>query len=338
MKYVFPRMEQTFQARVEAIEGGIKRAEEAPGRGRTQLLEQYKAQLAEARTEAARIRDEARADAEGIRQDVLAKAREESDRIIAAGRERSPPSGRPSCASCAPRSARSRSTWPSGSSASRWPTRRASAARSSGSSSELGRRGRRGAALMLAASRESYAAAAERLDAYAAEADAARRRRRPATRSSRSPTCCGASRGCAGRWPTRPAPAERPGRPARRRARRQGRRRRARACSRRWCAGRWSTPSELLDATERLGVEALLAGADAAGELAEVEDELFRFGQVVDGDPALAAALGRLDAPASSARAELVARAARRQGDAGHGPPGRAGAARLRRARLRRRR
>ena len=54
---------------------------------RTQLLEQYKAQLAEARTEAARIRDEARADAEGIRQDVLAKAREESDRIIAAGRD-----------------------------------------------------------------------------------------------------------------------------------------------------------------------------------------------------------------------------------------------------------
>src|SRR5919202_374411 len=45
------------------------------------------AQLAEARTEAARIRDEARADAEGIRQDVLAKAREESDRIIAAGRD-----------------------------------------------------------------------------------------------------------------------------------------------------------------------------------------------------------------------------------------------------------
>jgi F-type H+-transporting ATPase subunit b len=63
MKFVFPRMEQTFQARVDAIEGGIKRAE------------------------AARIRDEARADAVGIREDMLAKAREESDRIIAAGRE-----------------------------------------------------------------------------------------------------------------------------------------------------------------------------------------------------------------------------------------------------------
>nr|WP_296063960.1 F0F1 ATP synthase subunit B [uncultured Actinoplanes sp.] len=86
MKFVFPMMEKTFAARVDAIEGGIKRAEAAQAEA-NQLLEQYRAQLAEARTEAARIRDEARADAEGIRQDVLAKAREESDRIIAAGRE-----------------------------------------------------------------------------------------------------------------------------------------------------------------------------------------------------------------------------------------------------------
>lgn len=86
MKFVFPQMEKTFQARVDAIEGGLKKAETAQAEA-NQLLEQYKAQLAEARTEAARIRDEARADAEGIRQDVLAKAREESDRIIAAGNE-----------------------------------------------------------------------------------------------------------------------------------------------------------------------------------------------------------------------------------------------------------
>jgi F-type H+-transporting ATPase subunit b len=86
MKFVFPRMEETFRARVDAIEGGIKRAEEAQAEA-NQLLEQYRAQLGEARTEAARIRDEARADAEGIRQDVLARAREESERIITAGRD-----------------------------------------------------------------------------------------------------------------------------------------------------------------------------------------------------------------------------------------------------------
>lgn len=86
LKFVMPRMEAMYQARVEAIEGGLKRAEEAQAEA-NKLLEQYKAQLAEVRTEAAKIRDDARADAEAIRADLLAKAREESDRIIAAGRE-----------------------------------------------------------------------------------------------------------------------------------------------------------------------------------------------------------------------------------------------------------
>lgn len=85
-KFVWPRMEQTYAARVDAIEGGIKRAEERQAEA-NRLLEQYKQQLAEARTEAARIRDEARADAVGIREEMTARAREESDRIIAAGRE-----------------------------------------------------------------------------------------------------------------------------------------------------------------------------------------------------------------------------------------------------------
>ncbi|BCB84651.1 F0F1 ATP synthase subunit delta [Phytohabitans suffuscus] len=70
-------------------------------------------------------------------------------------------------------------------------------------------------------------------------------------------------------------------------------------------AGRWSAPSELLDATERLGVEALLASADRAGDLGEVEDELFRFAQVVSANPALAGALGDVVAPAAQ-RATLV--------------------------------
>jgi F-type H+-transporting ATPase subunit b len=86
MKYVFPRMEETFRARVEEIEGGIERAKQAQAEA-NELLEQYRAQLAEARTEAARIRDEARADAAGIREDAATRAREESERIIQAGRD-----------------------------------------------------------------------------------------------------------------------------------------------------------------------------------------------------------------------------------------------------------
>jgi F-type H+-transporting ATPase subunit delta len=70
-------------------------------------------------------------------------------------------------------------------------------------------------------------------------------------------------------------------------------------------ADRWSAPSELLDAVERLGVEALLAGADRAGELSEVEDELFRFGQVVAATPDLSNTLADPIAPVEQ-RAELV--------------------------------
>jgi F-type H+-transporting ATPase subunit delta len=65
-------------------------------------------------------------------------------------------------------------------------------------------------------------------------------------------------------------------------------------------SGRFGRPSELLDATERLGVDAVLRAGDKAGKLADVEDELFRFGQIVSGDPELAVTLS--DPGASSAR------------------------------------
>ncbi len=70
-------------------------------------------------------------------------------------------------------------------------------------------------------------------------------------------------------------------------------------------ADRWSSGTDLLTAVERLGVEALLAGAESSGELADVEDELFRFGQIVGGDLRLASALGATSTPAAQ-RAELA--------------------------------
>lgn len=72
-------------------------------------------------------------------------------------------------------------------------------------------------------------------------------------------------------------------------------------------AGRWSTAAELLDGCEQLGVQALFASAERAGNLAEVEDELFRFGQVMAGDEALASALGDRRVPVAQ-RATLVDR------------------------------
>ena len=64
-------------------------------------------------------------------------------------------------------------------------------------------------------------------------------------------------------------------------------------------AGRWSSGADLLDGTERLGVDALLLAADRDGLLADVEDGLFRFVQIIDGAPELAAVLGDITVEAS---------------------------------------
>lgn len=70
-------------------------------------------------------------------------------------------------------------------------------------------------------------------------------------------------------------------------------------------AGRFARPGQLLDATEHLGVDALLASAERDGKLGEVEDELFRFGQISSGDSSLAAALSDAHAPLKD-RVKLV--------------------------------
>ena len=54
---------------------------------------------------------------------------------------------------------------------------------------------------------------------------------------------------------------------------------------------RWSAPGELVQAIEQLAVQAVTAAADQAGRLDELEDELFRFGRIVRGQPDLRAAL-----------------------------------------------
>jgi F-type H+-transporting ATPase subunit b len=86
LKYVAPRFEQVFQARREAIEGGIERAEAMQAEAKD-ALEKYRAQLAEARSEAAQIRDQARAEGQQIIEELRAQAQQESARIVARGEE-----------------------------------------------------------------------------------------------------------------------------------------------------------------------------------------------------------------------------------------------------------
>ncbi len=50
---------------------------------------------------------------------------------------------------------------------------------------------------------------------------------------------------------------------------------------------RWSSASDFVHALEQLGALALVISAERAGQLSDVEDELFRFGRVVAGDPQL---------------------------------------------------
>ncbi|MDX6201945.1 MAG: F-type H+-transporting ATPase subunit delta [Frankiales bacterium] len=53
----------------------------------------------------------------------------------------------------------------------------------------------------------------------------------------------------------------------------------------------WAAPRDIVDAVEQLAVQALYTVALAEGKLDDVEDELFRFGRIVDREPALLLAL-----------------------------------------------
>jgi F-type H+-transporting ATPase subunit delta len=68
---------------------------------------------------------------------------------------------------------------------------------------------------------------------------------------------------------------------------------------------RWSRARDLADALELGGISALLAAAEDEGDLDELEDGLFRFTRVVEGDPALRDALNDRGAPVE-ARQRLV--------------------------------
>src|SRR5687768_3909373 len=85
-RVVVPRLETMLAERQRTIEGGIERAEAMQAEAKA-ALEQYRAQLAEARNEAAQIRDHARAEGQQILEELRAQANEESARIVARGEE-----------------------------------------------------------------------------------------------------------------------------------------------------------------------------------------------------------------------------------------------------------
>ncbi len=82
-KKVVPRFEEVYRQRAEAIEGGVKRAEAAQAEAQA-ALEEYRAQLADARREAARIREEAREQGAAIVAEMREQAQAEARRITEA--------------------------------------------------------------------------------------------------------------------------------------------------------------------------------------------------------------------------------------------------------------
>jgi F-type H+-transporting ATPase subunit b len=82
-KVLMPRIMKTLEERTEAIEGGIQKAEEAQIEA-NRLREQFQAQLAEARHDAARQREQAIEEGARIIAEKRAEAQEEASRIIAA--------------------------------------------------------------------------------------------------------------------------------------------------------------------------------------------------------------------------------------------------------------
>ena len=80
-KVLLPRLQKTLAERTDAIEGGIQRAEEGQAEAE-RLQQQYRAQLDDARHEAARLREEAREQGAQIIAEMRGQAQAEAARLL----------------------------------------------------------------------------------------------------------------------------------------------------------------------------------------------------------------------------------------------------------------
>jgi len=80
-KVLLPRLNKTLSERTDAIEGGLQRAEETQAEA-DRTLAAYREQLAEARHEAARLREEAREQGAQIIAEMREQAQGEARRLV----------------------------------------------------------------------------------------------------------------------------------------------------------------------------------------------------------------------------------------------------------------
>jgi F-type H+-transporting ATPase subunit b len=82
-RVLIPRLNQTLAERTDKIEGGLQRAEEAQAEANATLAK-YREQLAEARHEAARLREQAREQGAQIIAEMREQAQAEGRRLVEA--------------------------------------------------------------------------------------------------------------------------------------------------------------------------------------------------------------------------------------------------------------
>lgn len=85
-KWALPTINKTLEARQQAITGQLSEAEAAKREAET-LLADYRAQLAESKTEGNRIIEEARSSGDQLKSEIVAKAQDEANQILAKARE-----------------------------------------------------------------------------------------------------------------------------------------------------------------------------------------------------------------------------------------------------------
>jgi len=82
-RVLYPRIATTLEERTDAIEGGLKRAEDAQAEA-NRVLKDYQEQLAAARQEASRLREEAREEGAAIRAELREQGEAERQRLVEA--------------------------------------------------------------------------------------------------------------------------------------------------------------------------------------------------------------------------------------------------------------
>jgi F-type H+-transporting ATPase subunit b len=85
-RVLLPRIQQTLRERTDQIEGGLKRAEESQAEAQ-RVLQQYQAQLAEARHDASRLRQDAQEEGARILAELRDQGEAERQRLVAAAHE-----------------------------------------------------------------------------------------------------------------------------------------------------------------------------------------------------------------------------------------------------------